>query len=283
MVFRLYLAGYKSAKALHKFFFITSELDSIFKKFRDDTPDLPVLFETDRYSLAAHYYRDYYKEGIQVVLWKEGDPVPLKPVDPALLEQRKFPEEVDEMIPWNELPKVVPEIPVEEKKLTLEEKELEKQFYLCKIKETSLSPCIDWAITQLEKNNSTDDICILAGLDESDDQEVLKYVQKILGNSCSFDNKNKLEEYGALYLAGFAKEYFEGKIKPGEFSIIAEGIYINAEFPKWMEKFTKNNELGVVTEKQKQRFESSLKRFLSAWEQSKNFANFRNIYLKKRK
>ena len=91
MVFRLYLAGYKSAKALYKFFFITSELDSIFKKFRDDTPDLPVLFETDRYSLAVHQYRDYYKEGIQVVLWKEGDPVPLKPVDPVLPEQRKLP------------------------------------------------------------------------------------------------------------------------------------------------------------------------------------------------
>lgn len=283
MIFRLYLAGYKSAKAFRKFFCITSELDSIFKTFRDNNPELPILFETSKYSMAVHYYKNYYKEGIQVVLWKEGDPIPLKPVNPALLEERFFPENVEELIPWNEIPRIVSEVPVEMKKLSPEEKELEKLFYLCKIKETSFIPCINWAISQLENDNSTDDICILAGLEESDVQEVIKYVQKIIGPSCSLDNKCKLEEYGALYLAELAKEYFDGKIKPGEFSIIADGIYINAEFPAWMEKFTKNNEAGLVSEKQKQRFEASLKGFLSAWEKSTNFSNFRNIYLKKRR
>ncbi len=85
-------------------------------------------------------------------------------------------------------------------------------------------------MNQIEKGNAEENIFILAGLDQENPDEIIRYVQKIIGLYSEAEHKAALEKYATCCLKELAVEYFDGKIKPGEFTVIAMGMYINAEF-----------------------------------------------------
>lgn len=262
-IYRLYLVSTKNAKGLRKVYScITSELQKLLDDFRSEKKEFPILKESPNYGLIKIYFKDYLKNKIDVCFWKEGDAVPLKTADVNSLITKKLPDEEEDLYIEKNPFSAECTSDSERKKLTRTEQELEKVYFTCIIKETGFLPCIEWAMSQLEKGNDEDNICILAGLDQENPDEIVRYVQKIIGYYSESENKAALEKYAACCLKELAEDYFKGKIKPGEFSVIAEGIYINAEFPSWMEKFTKNNEYGVISKEQKRRFEASLRTFL---------------------
>jgi len=153
-------------------------------------------------------------------------------------------------------------------------------FYRNKFFGDHYKECIDWAVTQLENENSQESICILAGLDPKDYWNIKKMIEEII-NEELIDNQENNETWAGKYIVELSDRYLNKEITINDLDEIISKLYYKLNYPNWLDMLARNCEYATDIGPFQKPFNDELQYIIGIWMNSIDIREFRKKYDRK--
>lgn len=141
----------------------------------------------------------------------------------------------------------------------------------------SYQKCIDWAVEELVNGEDDLDVCILAGANINDIEEIKMYIRKIVPDYD--DNKNgKMEERAGAIVVEYGQKYFDGEITVWDLDKILDKLYVRIDYSDWLVMLGRNCEYATDIDCFFMPFEKELRYIMGLWQSYPRYEEFKDNY-----
>ena len=152
--------------------------------------------------------------------------------------------------------------------------ELVECLYAFRYLDKSLQSCRDWAIAELEDGNTTDDVAILAGLDEITYHEVKPYIDRIVGREV-LEDKADVELWSGKQIVVLREAYTSDRMSIKELNKAIAKLEHRLDHPGWLRVLAYNSEYSDLWIEP---FDAELKYISDLWTEAIDLNAFKQKY-----
>jgi hypothetical protein len=139
------------------------------------------------------------------------------------------------------------------------------------------SACIDWALYELSKGHTAEDICILAGLEKNDHWEIKRYIERIVSEDIIGDAFWQ-QTWAGKAICRMYDQYRSGALNLSELEKKIDRLYVGLGYPLWLVMLARNCEYATDTDAFTKPFEEEFEYIASLWRISDDLGEFLQKY-----